>query len=92
MDQLEGIVLFGYEMKLGWGKAMPNQGQAAINQNYLTINSVAPNIVEISRALLMNPNFPKIKVEAPENESVRSIIDCVSRLVASVHKNQYKFY
>ena len=84
IDELEGILLFGYEVKLGWGKATSNQpGQVPIT-GYLTINSVSPNIVEISNALMMNPALPKIKVDPPGDESIRLIIDRVSHVVACV--------
>lgn len=75
MDELDEIVLFGYEMKLGWGKAMPKYSQQSASNVGLTINNICPNITEISRALIMNPALPKIKVEPPENESLRSVID-----------------
>lgn len=75
MDELDGIILFGYEMKLGWGKAMPKYSQRDANTGYLNINNVAPNLTEIARALMMNPALPKIRVEAPAEESLKSIID-----------------
>lgn len=93
MDELDGIILFGYEMKLGWGKAMPKHSSGSGYAGLLTMSHIAPNLNEIAQGLIMNPTFPKIQVEPPEDESVRSVIDCVSRLVASVStfkkKNQY---
>jgi RNA recognition motif-containing protein len=84
MEQLEDIVLFGYEMKLGWGKAMPKSTFSNAKIGYLNINNVSPGITETANALMMNPTLPKIYVEPPVDESERTIIDCVSRVVASV--------
>ena len=75
MEELDGIVLFGYEMKIGWGKAMPKSTPINGKIEYLTIANVAPGLQEISQALMMNPNIPKIYVETPQNDSERSIID-----------------
>jgi RNA recognition motif-containing protein len=62
MEELDGILIFGYEMKIGWGKAMPRHSKD-ITTGALTIQNVSPNIYEISRFLMSNPNFPVIRYE-----------------------------
>ena len=71
-------------MKLGWGKAMPKNPFVNAQTGYLTIENIAPGLQEQSHALLANPTLPKVHVNAPQSETERNIIDCVSRLVASV--------
>ena len=60
MEELDSILIFGYELKIGWGKAMPRHSKDMM-PNALTIQHMSPNIYDISRFLMSNPNFPIIR-------------------------------
>ena len=63
---------------------MPKNPFSNAKTKYLTINNVSPGITELANALMMDPYLPKIYVEPPVDEAERTIVDCVSRVVASV--------
>ena len=80
MNELDGANIFGNEIKIGWGKAIPRNPMTNPQMHALSINQVAPGLTETARSLILNPNLVKIRIEPPRNESIRAIIDCVSRI------------
>lgn len=84
MNALDDIIIFGTAIRIGWGKAIPKNPMSHPLYNCLTINQVAPGLVEVARSLMMNHSLPKIYVQVPPDENVKSIIDMVSRLVSVV--------
>ncbi|KAK3147370.1 hypothetical protein QOZ80_3BG0281550 [Eleusine coracana subsp. coracana] len=93
-DEMQGVVVYDYELKIGWGKsvALPSQalpapppGQMAIrNKEGGTVILSGPggppvtSITPQNSELVLTPNVPDIVVAPPEDGRLRHVIDTMA--------------
>ncbi|CAN8252242.1 unnamed protein product [Cochlearia groenlandica] len=92
-----GIIVYDYELKIGWGKAvsLPSQALPAPPPGHMAIRSKegcnlifsgqsGPPITSVPKQnseLVLTPNVPDIAVVTPENEHLRHLIDTMALYV-----------
>ncbi|CAO2814679.1 unnamed protein product [Amaranthus hypochondriacus] len=95
-DEMQGIVVYDFELNLGWGKSisLPSQALPAPPPGHMAIRSkegdaviltgsgtpVAPVSKQISE-LVLTPNVPDITIVPPEDRRLRHIIDTMALYV-----------
>lgn len=95
-DEMQGVVVYEYELKIGWGKsvALPSQALPAPPPGHMAIRSkegatvilsgsgtpVAP-VPSQNSELVLTPNVPDITVVAPEDRHLRHVIDTMALFV-----------
>ncbi|KAA0064881.1 protein RRC1-like isoform X1 [Cucumis melo var. makuwa] len=96
-DEMQGVVVYGYELKIGWGKsvALPSQALPAPPPGHMAIRSKEGGTVILSGSsgppvtsvpnqnseLVLTPNIPDITVEPPEEDHLRHVIDTMALYV-----------
>ncbi|WJX93373.1 Protein rrc1 [Trifolium repens] len=96
-DEMQGVVVYEYELKIGWGKsvALPSQALPAPPPGHMAIRSKEGNTVILSgpsgppvtsvpsqnSELVLTPNVPDIMVTPPEDEHLRHVIDTMALYV-----------
>ncbi|CAA7023252.1 unnamed protein product [Microthlaspi erraticum] len=96
-DEMQGIIVYDYELKIGWGKAvsLPSQALPAPPPGHMAIRSkegcnlifsgqTGPPITSVpnqNSELVLTPNVPDITVVAPEDEHLRHVIDTMAGCV-----------
>ncbi|XP_038711541.1 protein RRC1-like isoform X2 [Tripterygium wilfordii] len=96
-DEMQGVVVYEYELKIGWGKsvALPSQALPAPPPGHMAIRSKEGATVVLSgqsgppvtsvpnqnSELVLTPNVPDIIVVPPEDEHLRHVIDTMALYV-----------
>ncbi|GLJ40900.1 hypothetical protein SUGI_0846150 [Cryptomeria japonica] len=95
-DEMQGVVIYDYELRIGWGKSVslpsqalpaPPPGQMAFRTKeggtVAWSGSGAPTPVVSSQAaeVVVTPNVPDIEVIPPEDEHLRHVIDTMAMYV-----------
>ncbi|CAK9141325.1 unnamed protein product [Ilex paraguariensis] len=93
-DEMQGVVVYEYELKIGWGKtvALPSQALPAPPPGHMAIRSKEGATVILSgpsgppvtsvpsqnSELVLTPNVPDILVLPPEDAHLRHVIDTMA--------------
>ncbi|XP_068645038.1 protein RRC1-like [Aristolochia californica] len=93
-DEMQGVVVYEYELKIGWGKSvsLPAQALPAPPPGHMAIRSKegetvilsgpdAPPVASVtnqSSELVLTPNVPDIMVNPPEDGHLRHVIDTMA--------------
>ncbi|XP_047316672.1 protein RRC1-like [Impatiens glandulifera] len=93
-DEMQGVIVYEYELKIGWGKsvALPSQALPAPPPGHMAIRSKEGATVILSGAsgppvtsvpsqnseLVLTPNIPDITVSPPEDDRLRHLIDTMA--------------
>ncbi|KAL8150764.1 hypothetical protein V2J09_020572 [Rumex salicifolius] len=93
-DEMQGVIVYEYELKIGWGKsvALPAQALPAPPPGQMAIRSKEGETVILSgpsgppvtavpsqnSELVLTPNVPDIKVQPPEDSRLRHVIDTMA--------------
>ncbi|KAF8407278.1 hypothetical protein HHK36_006405 [Tetracentron sinense] len=93
-DEMQGVVVYEYELKIGWGKSVslpaqalpaPPPGQMAIrSKEGATVILSGPDgppvtsITSQSSELVLTPNVPDIMVVPPEDDHLHHVIDTMA--------------
>ncbi|XP_078437700.1 protein RRC1-like isoform X2 [Wolffia australiana] len=96
-DEMQGVVVYGYELKIGWGKSvsLPSQALPAPPPGHMAIRNKEGNTVVLSgpdaqpvtavatqnSELVLTPNVPDIIVVPPEDDHLRHVIDTMALYV-----------
>ncbi|KAJ8749344.1 hypothetical protein K2173_018831 [Erythroxylum novogranatense] len=96
-DEMQGVVVYEYELKIGWGKsvALPSQALPAPPPGQMAIRSKEGGTVILSgpsgppvtsvpnqnSELVLTPNVPDIMVVPPDDEHLRHVIDTMALYV-----------
>ncbi|KAG8636425.1 hypothetical protein MANES_16G131000v8 [Manihot esculenta] len=96
-DEMQGIVVYEYELKIGWGKsvALPSQALPAPPPGHMAIRSKegatvvlsgpsGPPVTSVpshSSELVLTPNVPDIKVVPPDDNHLCHVIDTMALYV-----------
>ncbi|KAL7187213.1 hypothetical protein ACSBR1_037311 [Camellia fascicularis] len=96
-DEMQGVVVYEYELKIGWGKsvALPSQALPAPPPGQMAIRSKEGSTVILSgpsgppvtsvpsqnSELVLTPNVPDITVVPPEDGHLRHVIDTMALFV-----------
>ncbi|XP_021730631.1 protein RRC1-like isoform X2 [Chenopodium quinoa] len=95
-DEMQGVVVYEYELKIGWGKsvALPSQALPAPPPGHMAIRSKEGGTVILSGSgtpvapvsnqnseLVLTPNVPDITVVPPEDRHLRHVIDTMALYV-----------
>lgn len=96
-DEMQGVVVYEYELKIGWGKsvALPSQALPAPPPGQMAIRSKEGATVILSgpsgppvtsvpsqnSELVLTPNVPDIMVIPPEDGHLRHVIDTMALYV-----------
>ncbi|KAL7001785.1 Protein rrc1 [Sarracenia purpurea var. burkii] len=96
-DEMQGVVVYEYELKIGWGKsvALPSQALPAPPPGHMAIRSKEGATVILSgpsgppvtsvpsqnSELVLTPNVPDIMVVPPEDGHLRHVIDTMALYV-----------
>ncbi|KAH0923403.1 hypothetical protein HID58_023421 [Brassica napus] len=89
-DEMQGIIMYEYELKIGWGKAVslpsqalpaPPPGHMAIRRLQLDFSGQSGPPITVptqNSELVLTPNVQDITVVSPENEHLRHVIDTLA--------------
>ncbi|KAF7089052.1 hypothetical protein CFC21_092102 [Triticum aestivum] len=93
-DEMQGVVVYDYELKIGWGKsvALPSQALPAPPPGHMAIRNKEGGTVIISgpggppvasvtqqtSELVLTPNVPDIMVAPPDDSHLRHVIDTMA--------------
>ncbi|KAG6739199.1 hypothetical protein POTOM_056788 [Populus tomentosa] len=96
-DEMQGVVVYEYELKIGWGKsvALPSQALPAPPPGQMAIRSKEGATVILSgpsgppvtsvpnqnSELVLTPNVPDIMVAPPEDDHLHHVIDTMALYV-----------
>nr|XP_029122686.1 protein RRC1 isoform X2 [Elaeis guineensis] len=96
-DEMQGVVVYEYELKLGWGKsvALPAQALPAPPPGHMAIRNKEGGTVIISgpdgaavtsvtnqnSELVLTPNVPDIVVVPPDDDHLRHVMDTMALYV-----------
>ncbi|OVA06561.1 SWAP/Surp [Macleaya cordata] len=96
-DEMQGVVVYEYELKIGWGKSVSLPGQAlpAPPPGHMAIRSKegatvilsgpdGPPVTSVtnqSSELVLTPNVPDITVVLPEDDHLRHVIETMALYV-----------
>ncbi|XP_021889368.1 protein RRC1-like [Carica papaya] len=96
-DEMQGVVVYEYELKIGWGKsvALPSQALPAPPPGHMAIRSKEGATVILSgpsgppvtsvpnqnSELVLTPNVPDITVVPPEDDHLHHVIDTMALYV-----------
>ncbi|KAL5699045.1 Protein rrc1 [Ranunculus cassubicifolius] len=94
MDEMQGVVVYEYELKIGWGKSVslpgqalpaPPPGQMAIRSKegatVILSGPAGPPITSVPNQgseLVLTPNVPDIRVDMPADDHLRHVIDTMA--------------
>ncbi|XP_020268605.1 protein RRC1-like isoform X1 [Asparagus officinalis] len=93
-DEMQGVVVYDYELKIGWGKSvsLPAQALPAPPPGHMAIRNKEGNTVILSgpdgppvtsvtsqsSELVLTPNVPDILVLLPEDKHLQHVIDTMA--------------
>ncbi|KAK1324095.1 hypothetical protein QJS10_CPA02g01368 [Acorus calamus] len=93
-DEMQGVIVYEYELKIGWGKSvsLPAQALPAPPPGHMAIRNKEGNTVILSgpdgppvtsvtsqnSELVLTPNIPDILVIPPGDERIRHVIDTMA--------------
>ncbi|KAL5213461.1 hypothetical protein ABZP36_024308 [Zizania latifolia] len=93
-DEMQGVVVYDYELKIGWGKsvALPSQALPAPPPGHMAIRNKEGGTVIISGSggppvtsvkpqtseLVLTPNVPDIVVAPPDDAHLQHVIDSMA--------------
>ncbi|XP_059658273.1 protein RRC1-like isoform X2 [Cornus florida] len=93
-DEMQGVVVYEYELKIGWGKSvsLPSQALPAPPPGHMAIRSKEGATVILSgpsgppvtsvpsqnSELVLTPNVPDITVVPPDDDHLRHVIDTMA--------------
>ncbi|XP_034682660.1 protein RRC1 isoform X3 [Vitis riparia] len=96
-DEMQGVVVYEYELKIGWGKSvsLPSQALPAPPPGHMAIRSKEGATVILSgpsgppvtsvpnqnSELVLTPNVPDIMVSPPEDDHLHHVIDTMALYV-----------
>ncbi|KAK8668984.1 hypothetical protein V6N13_106427 [Hibiscus sabdariffa] len=96
-DEMQGVVVYEYELKIGWGKsvALPSQALPAPPPGQMAIRSKEGSSIILSgpsgppvtsvpnqnSELVLTPNVPDIMVSPPDDDHLRHVIDTMALYV-----------
>ncbi|GMI83859.1 reduced red-light responses in cry1cry2 background 1 [Hibiscus trionum] len=96
-DEMQGVVVYEYELKIGWGKsvALPSQALPAPPPGHMAIRSKEGSSIILSgpsgppvtsvpnqnSELILTPNVPDIMVIPPDDDHLRHVIDTMALYV-----------
>lgn len=96
-DEMQGVVVYEYELKIGWGKSvsLPSQALPAPPPGHMAIRSKEGATVILSgpsgppvtsvpsqnSELVLTPNVPDITVIPPQDDHLRHVIDTMALFV-----------
>ncbi|KAL0297371.1 UNVERIFIED_CONTAM: protein RRC1 [Sesamum radiatum] len=96
-DEMQGVVVYEYELKIGWGKSvsLPSQALPAPPPGHMAIRSKEGATVILSgpsgppvnsipsqnSELVLTPNVPDINVVPPDDNHLRHVIDTMALYV-----------
>ncbi|XP_024994366.1 LOW QUALITY PROTEIN: protein RRC1-like [Cynara cardunculus var. scolymus] len=96
-DEMQGVIVYEYELKIGWGKSvsLPSQALSAPPPGHMAIRSKEGATVVLSgpsgppvtsvpsqnSELVLTPNVPDITVTPPEDDHLRHVIDTMALYV-----------
>ncbi|XP_062163509.1 protein RRC1-like isoform X1 [Alnus glutinosa] len=96
-DEMQGVVVYEYELKIGWGKsvALPSQALPAPPPGHMAIRSKEGSTVILSgpsgppitsvpsqnSELVLTPNVPDIMVFPPNDDHLHHVIDTMALYV-----------
>ncbi|CAM8969450.1 unnamed protein product [Rhodiola kirilowii] len=96
-DEMQGVVVYDYELKVGWGKSvsLPSQALPAPPPGHMAIRSKEGNTVILSgpagpaltslpnqnSSLVLTPNIPDIRVVPPADDHLRHVIDTMALFI-----------
>ncbi|XP_039025870.1 protein RRC1-like [Hibiscus syriacus] len=96
-DEMQGVVVYEYELKIGWGKSvsLPSQALPAPPPGHMAIRSKEGSSVILSgpsgppvtsvpnqnSELVLTPNVPDIMVIPPDDDHLRHVIDTMALYV-----------
>ncbi|KAK9291554.1 hypothetical protein L1049_019502 [Liquidambar formosana] len=96
-DEMQGVVVYEYELKIGWGKSvsLPSQALPAPPPGHMAIRSKEGATVILSgpsgppvtsvpnqnSELVLTPNVPDIMVVPPEDDHLHHVIDTMALYV-----------
>ncbi|XP_044464662.1 protein RRC1 isoform X2 [Mangifera indica] len=96
-DEMQGVVVYEYELKIGWGKsvALPSQALPAPPPGHMAIRSKEGATVILSgpsgppvtsvpnqnSELVLTPNVPDIMVVPPEDHHLQHVVDTMALYV-----------
>lgn len=96
-DEMQGVVVYEYELKIGWGKSvsLPSQALPAPPPGHMAIRSKEGATVILSgpsgppvttvpsqnSELVLTPNIPDITVIPPEDDHLHHVIDTMALYV-----------
>ncbi|PPR90870.1 hypothetical protein GOBAR_AA29814 [Gossypium barbadense] len=96
-DMIAGVVVYEYELKIGWGKsvALPSQALPAPPPGHMAIRSMEGSSIILSgpsgppvtsvpnqnSELVLTPNVPDIMVTRPDDDHLRHVIDTMALYV-----------
>ncbi|KAI3453996.1 hypothetical protein Pfo_010659 [Paulownia fortunei] len=96
-DEMQGVVVYEYELKIGWGKSvsLPSQALPAPPPGHMAIRSKEGATVILSgpsgppvtsvpshnSELVLTPNVPDISVVPPDDNHLRHVIDTMALYV-----------
>lgn len=96
-DEMQGVVVYEYELKIGWGKSvsLPSQALPAPPPGHMAIRSKEGATVILSgpsgppvtsvpsqnSELVLTPNVPDITVVPPDDDHLRHVIDTMALYV-----------
>ncbi|KAM7459598.1 hypothetical protein LguiA_036592 [Lonicera macranthoides] len=96
-DEMQGVIVYEYELKIGWGKSvsLPSQALPAPPPGHMAIRSKEGATVILSgpsgppvtsvpsqnSELVLTPNVPDITVGPPEDDHLRNVIDTMALYV-----------
>ncbi|KAK8553623.1 hypothetical protein V6N13_062420 [Hibiscus sabdariffa] len=96
-DEMQGVIVYEYELKIGWGKsvALPSQalpapppGQMAIRSkegsSVILSGPSGPTVTSVpnqNSELVLTPKVPDIMVTTPEDGHIRHVVDTMALYV-----------
>ncbi|KAK8624604.1 hypothetical protein V6N13_089496 [Hibiscus sabdariffa] len=96
-DEMQGVIVYEYELKIGWGKsvALPSQALPAPPPGHMAIRSKEGSSIILSgpsgppvtsvpnqnSELVLTPNVPDIMVIPPDDGHLRHVIDTMALYV-----------
>ncbi|KAL2472397.1 RNA recognition motif (RRM)-containing protein [Abeliophyllum distichum] len=107
-DEMQGIVVYEYELKIGWGKSvsLPSQALPAPPPGHMAIRSKEGATVILSgpsgppvtsvpgqnSELVLTPNVPDINVVVPDDNHLQHVIDSMALFLFELGSKEHTYY
>nr|XP_024363567.1 protein RRC1-like isoform X3 [Physcomitrium patens] len=72
-DEMQGIIVYDYELRIGWGKSVSLPAQA--------LPAPPPGQMAVRAKEVVTPNVPDIQVVPPKDQHLRHVIDTTAMYV-----------